>query len=89
LSLIQVWADEDRTPPWDGELDLVDAESGQRLRISFNESSREAYTRAFDEYSEALKRLALRNGGRYVGLPVSMPVEDAIFGPMIRTRGVA
>ncbi|MDX2179530.1 MAG: DUF58 domain-containing protein [Bryobacteraceae bacterium] len=89
LSLIHVWADEDRTPPWDGELDLVDAESGQRLQISFNESSREAYTRSFDEYSEALKRLALRNGGRYVGLPVSMPVEDAIFGPMIRTRGVA
>jgi hypothetical protein len=28
LLLIQLWADEDRDPPWEGELDLVDAETG-------------------------------------------------------------
>ena len=28
LSLIQIWRDEDRVPPWTGELDLVDAETG-------------------------------------------------------------
>ena len=25
--LVQVWSDEDRTPPWEGELELVDAET--------------------------------------------------------------
>ena len=30
LLLIQVWAEEDRTPPWMGELELADAESGER-----------------------------------------------------------
>jgi uncharacterized protein (DUF58 family) len=89
LSLIQLWADEDRVPPWDGELDLRDAETGRRMQISFNEESRAMYTRAFDDFSDALERLALRNSGRYVGLPSSMPVEEAVFGPLIRSRGVA
>jgi uncharacterized protein (DUF58 family) len=89
LSLIQVWADADRTPPWDGELDLVDAESGGRLQISFDEQSRRDYERAFDTHADAIRRLALRNQGRYVGLAASMPIDEAIFGPMVRSRGVA
>ena len=36
LMLVQVWAEEDRTPPWEGELELVDAESGARLRLEFD-----------------------------------------------------
>jgi hypothetical protein len=28
LMLLQIWADEDRTPPWTGELELRDAETG-------------------------------------------------------------
>ncbi len=27
LMLLHVWADEDREPPWDGELELEDAET--------------------------------------------------------------
>ena len=34
LLLIHLWADEDRTPPWDGDLDLTDAESGGKLEIA-------------------------------------------------------
>jgi uncharacterized protein (DUF58 family) len=89
LSLIQVWADEDRTPPWDGELDLEDAETHEHLQISFDAQAREQYTRMFDEYASNLQKVALRNSGRYVGLETSMPVEDAIFGPLVRSRGVA
>jgi uncharacterized protein (DUF58 family) len=89
LSLIQVWSEEDRSPPWDGELDLEDAETGGHLQISFDSQAREQYTRMFDEHSASLQKVALRNSGRYVGLSTSLPVEDAVFGPMIRSRGVA
>ena len=34
LLLVQVWSEEDRTPPWDGELDLVDAETESRLQAA-------------------------------------------------------
>ncbi len=89
LSLIQIWAESDRVPPWDGELQLIDAESGNHLELSFDAQSREQYTRSFDAYCETLQRLALRNQGRYVGLSTAMPVEEAVFGPMVRSRGVA
>ena len=88
LFLIQLWADEDRVPPWDGELEVVEAETGEKLEIEFDAQARDRYTTSFDEHCEHLQRVALRHGGRYVGLPVSIPVEDAIFGPIARIRGV-
>jgi uncharacterized protein (DUF58 family) len=89
LLLIQVWADEDREPPWRGELELEDSETGDRMRLQFDESARERYTRAFDEYSGTLRQLALRGGGRYVGVSASQPLEDVMFNSMVRARGVA
>lgn len=88
LLLVHVWAEEDRTPPWDGELDLEDAETGEKLELSFDDTTRGAYIQAFDGYASVLERVALRNGGRYVGLPTTMAIEDAIFGPMVKGMGV-
>jgi uncharacterized protein (DUF58 family) len=88
LLLIQVWADEDRTPPWEGQLELTDAESGGRLEIEFDGHARRNYTAAFDAYARDLNQIALRNNGRYVGLTTSMSIEEAIFGPLARARGV-
>ncbi len=89
LSLVQLWRDEDRVPPWTGELDLVDAETGQTLRIECDDASRAEYTRGFDAFSAALRQLALRNGGRYIGVPTSRSLEDVLFDSMVRARGVA
>ena len=89
LMLLQVWADEDRRPPWTGELDLRDAETGAALRLDFDDGARERYTRAFDEYCSTIQTLALRSGGRYAGVPTSQPLEDVIFGELIRVRGIA
>jgi uncharacterized protein (DUF58 family) len=89
LMLIQLWADEDRTPPWSGELELQDAETGNRLKLDFDDQARERYTRAFDAHSAGIQHLAVRSGGRYVGVPVSQPLEDVIFGEMVRARGIA
>ena len=89
LMLLQIWSDEDRTPPWLGELDLRDAETGAALKLDVDEVAREQYTRAFDEFCMELQRLALRSGGRYAGIATSMPLEAVIFGELVRMRGVA
>ncbi len=89
LHLLHVWADEDRTPPWSGELELQDSESGERLKLQFDEAARQRYTRAFDEYAETIRHLALRSGGRYVGVSASQPLEDVMFGPLTQARGMA
>jgi uncharacterized protein (DUF58 family) len=85
LILIQIWADEDRQPPWEGELDLEDAETGARVQLAFDEVARAEYTAGFDQYTANLRQVALRNGGRYVGLTTSIPVEDALFGPLAKS----
>jgi uncharacterized protein (DUF58 family) len=89
LLLVQLWAEEDREPPWEGELDLVDAETSGRLELSFDAQARARYTAAFDEFSRNLRRLALRNGGRHAGLSTSMSIEEAVFGPLLAAGGVA
>lgn len=86
--LVHLWAEEDRTPPWTGELDLEDVETGAQLQISLDDEARQAYTEAFDNFARELQELAMRNGGRYVGLPVSTPIEEAVFGPLARTKAV-
>jgi uncharacterized protein (DUF58 family) len=88
LFLVQVWADEDRTPPWDGELEIIEAESGERLELDFDADARDRYQSAFDSHCDGLLRVALRHGGRYVGIPTSLPIEEAVFGPLVRTRGL-
>ncbi len=88
LLLIQLWAEEDRSPPWEGDLDLTDAESGTGLQLRFDRQAREQYTAAFDAYSRNLRRLALRNGGRYAGLSTALPIEEAVFGPLVASGGV-
>jgi uncharacterized protein (DUF58 family) len=88
LILIQLWAEEDRVPPWDGQLDLADAETGATLDLAFDEGARRSYTAAFDDYAQAVQRIGLRNSGRYAGLSTSTPIEEAIFGPLVRTGAV-
>jgi uncharacterized protein (DUF58 family) len=88
LLLVHVWADEDRTPPWDGELELLDAETGARLELEFDAGAREKYTAGFDGYRDLLRKIALRNGGRFASLPTSTLIEEAVFGPLVKAGGV-
>jgi uncharacterized protein (DUF58 family) len=84
LLLVHLWAPEDREPPWDGELELIDAESGGRLELGLDSGARARYTEAFDEFARRVQLLAHRHGGRYVGLPTTTSLEDAVFGPLMR-----
>lgn len=89
LLLIQVWSEEDRKPSGEGEMELTDAETGQVLHLGLDETSRREYTERFDRYAEEIRRLALRNAGRYVGLSTSLSLEECIFGSLVRAEGVA
>jgi len=82
LLLVQIWGEEDRIPAGSGELELIDAESGVELKIALDDRAREEYTLAFDTHAAELKKLALRNGGRYAGFSTHLPIEEAMFGPM-------
>lgn len=88
LQLLHVWAEEDRTPPWDGQLDLHDAETYENIEVTFDTAARDAYSAAFDEFARGIQRAALRSGGRYVGLSTNTSIEEAVFGPLVRTGAI-
>jgi uncharacterized protein (DUF58 family) len=84
LYLVQLWGEEDRTPAGDGEMELVDAESQTTMRQTLDDRTRDAYTASFDEYSDRLRKLAMRNGGRYAGLSTHVSLSEVMFGsPML------
>lgn len=86
LLLIHLWSDSDRQPVDDGEIDLIDAESGEHMRIALDAEARKAYMRAWDEYASEVRKLALRNGGRYAGLSTRTEIEEALFGPLLTAQ---
>ena len=88
LMLVHLWAAEDREPPWDGQLDLVDAETDATLEIGFDQASRQKYIAAFDDHGRGVQRVALRNSGRYIGLPTSTTIEEAVFGSLARSGAI-
>jgi uncharacterized protein (DUF58 family) len=88
LVLLQVWSDEDRQPPWAGELELVDSETGSHVKMQIDDQARERYTASFDSYAGALQKIAVRNSGRYLGVTSSTALEDVIFGALVRAKGV-
>jgi uncharacterized protein (DUF58 family) len=88
LVLLHLWDQEDRDPPWEGQLDLTDAENGNMLEIGFDDAARENYTQAFDEFARNIQRIGLRNSGRYVGLSTATAIEEAVFGPIARTGAI-
>jgi len=85
LMLLHIWSDEDREPPWDGELEIEDAETGERVELAFDAEARARYTAEFDASAAELERVALRNSGRYVGMSTSAPLEQAVFGSLVRS----
>ena len=89
LMLLHIWAGEDRTPPWTGELELQDAETGSELKLDFDDAARARYTQAFDEYRHMVESMALRSGGRYAGISTEQTFENVVFGELIRMRGIA
>lgn len=87
LCLIHLAAEEDRNPPWQGLLDVVDAETGETRQLHFDDEARSRYEEAFDAFYRDFERMALRNEGRYVFVNTAMPLEDVLFGALGHMQG--
>ena len=87
LLLAHVASPEDRRPPWRGEVELVDAETGQARRLELDQGAAEEHGAAFDQFCLGLRRLARRSRGRYVPLWTETPAEQAVFGPLLGSNG--
>ena len=89
LALVQLIAPEDRLPPWDGELEIEDAETGQTLHVQLDRETAEAFAADFDAYSAAIEKVALRHEGRYIRLDTNVSIEDALYSSLTRAGALS
>lgn len=89
LSLVHVSGPDDRLPPWRGELELVDAETGEIRRIALDEQATERHASSYDQFCRRLQYLATRNQGSYLHVVTDMPVEDAAFGALVESSAMS
>ncbi len=82
LFLLQVWDENERVPDVTGDLEITEAETGEVLKITFDDDARRRYTESFDAHAEQLRRLALRNQGRYAAIPTSANLEETVFSAL-------
>ncbi len=65
VRLVQILSPEDLDPPWDGDLQLVDAESGGVVDVTFDARAREAYVRRLESLVTALREGCRRAKAAY------------------------
>ncbi|HEY3819758.1 MAG TPA: DUF58 domain-containing protein [Polyangiaceae bacterium] len=85
LAMIQVLAPEELDPPWDGDLALEDAETGDVVEVTIDARAVEAYLARLAGLVALLRATAKRHGATYVRLPTVEPLLDAVRRFVART----
>ncbi|MBI1353406.1 MAG: DUF58 domain-containing protein [Acidobacteria bacterium] len=89
LYLVHLAGPADREPPWRGELEMVDAETGNLVRLQLDDAGAREYRANYDAYCAEIEHTAIRHGGRYVQLSTQAPLEDALYGALMASGAVS
>src|SRR6202140_87645 len=77
--LLQVHSIEEQHPSASGEMILEDVETAAQRTVECSPQSAALYERRFQEFSDRLRRIALRNGGRYARAVTNIPYQDFVL----------
>lgn len=86
LILLQVASPAEIDPPFDGDLRLEDAETGEELGIYFSDSAKKSYTRLARRHATELGTAAAQVGGDHLAFYTSRDPLDAMFD-LVSRRG--
>ncbi len=75
LCLVRVRCDEDHAPAFRGEVELMDAETGETLRVTVTKALLEAYAAEITAHVDRTRDACRRVGGRLVDAPVEVPFD--------------
>lgn len=78
LSLVRVRCDEDDAPDFRGELELVDAETGEALRVTATTSLLAAYREEVAAHVQRTRDACRAAGGRLIDASVEAPFEQVL-----------
>ncbi|MBX3273968.1 MAG: DUF58 domain-containing protein [Sandaracinaceae bacterium] len=89
LRVVRIGCAEDLAPSFTGELELHDAETGERVRLRVTKPLLERYRAEVKKHLEAAREACQRAGGRWIEVDVEMPMERVIKrvfgGPVHKT----
>lgn len=77
--LLQVHSAEEQHPTAFGQCVLEDAETGAQRNVQCSPEAAELYEQQFLEFCSRLRRLVLRNGGRYARAVTSVPYQEFVL----------
>lgn len=80
VTLVQVLAEEEQNPAYQGELRLIDSETGTAKEIAFSPVILEEYDKTVRDYQAALSAYAYGRGITYAGVEAEQPPEQIVFG---------
>ncbi|MDQ7840070.1 MAG: DUF58 domain-containing protein [bacterium] len=77
--LVHLLSDDELVPVLDGDLRLVDSETGSAVEVTADAASAAAYARARDRYFDEIERTALSLGVEYLRAATSIPFQDLVL----------
>lgn len=78
LRVVHVRCAEDLAPQLSGELELFDAEDQRTVRLRISRDLLDAYRVEIEKHVAGCRDAARRAGGRFIDVPVDMPIELAL-----------
>ncbi len=78
LALVQVLSPEELSPPWEGDLALEDAETGEVVDVTLDDRALEAYQRRLHGLLADLRATARRLRATYLLAPTTAPLLDTV-----------
>lgn len=77
--LLQVWDEREARPQLDGDLELVDCETGEALRVTVTPALLERYARAHAAQRAEVHRLARQKAALALDAPVQLPFDELLL----------
>jgi uncharacterized protein (DUF58 family) len=88
LVILHILGPDEIDPPIEGDLRLVDAESGDQVDVTLDLATVDAYRGRLAAWQAGLADLAARRAAAYVPLTSDVPLADVIFAELRRRRVV-
>jgi uncharacterized protein (DUF58 family) len=86
LILLHVLSPDELDPPLEGDLRLVDVETGESIDVTADLATIDAYRGRLAAWKESFAQLAARRQATYVDLSTDVPLNELIFAELRRRR---
>jgi len=89
VALLHTLSLDELDPPLEGDLRLVDRETSERVDVTVDLATLDAYRARLASWQAHLESISARRRVSYVSVPTSLPLADLVFAELRRRRVVA